>query len=858
MKISEIRNKMFNLSDLKGLISENINIENLHWDKIFQKYPQFLEPEYDFKTADEMFQNPEILAAMAEDDPVKCSPEIVATFNGKKKGNYFGSSGGGGYKQKRQAYLQSLQKAPEQPTRQPVDMMSALAKNEPVPVGDENEKKSARLGRENTKLLYDFFMNNGGQNLSYSDKMEIDDTLMTRYVDACRNLADLAFTKLVGSNGGPVKNFDHAGLAIGSVRNPFLLFLFIHFVKFGDSRGTRKNQGKAENKKTIIKNYVAMNMEPGTVAEYVKYVVNEIGKTRSGNNYGILNNVFGAILQYNNKLVATRRIYEVISVPEFSGDELAYARSMAYRQEYEKLMSISFTPEEVNSMASVFGYEPGRMFDPLSKITDGQIMAGLQRCCSDGNSDGLNRFLKPSLLSKAGQESPAERIFSTVRSFKNVLSIDFGRVLGASGRNVLGGREVMTPEKMSLLLGPAQIGLEKLEEDAASRGYFGPKIPQAINGLRELYNGEIKKYSSAGPEGQSVETGEQPSGELRLWQLLTKESDTKTQDEIFNFLLSMSDAGTVWNQEYNRFEKQDIEKEEGGLGGKSIDIMGKKQEPGGGERVLCFEYQGEQHYHPVNVRPSDYQYSLFSAMREDILRKCGFSADETGDRKYYYGHESIDELFVKSVIIDTFKEYAKALESALRERGDLGDKVISRKFNLVSEGSSVKSVNVKALSTFTIKEAIDYFSEVASKNPHNDSVFENPPLKGVVPYLCSPCRFFDEVQTALDIERDRVKRAVIKRRTERAGWSMAYVTPKVVDTNSSPFTTDDYEYTLRLAGGTAAVFQWTQDGKVEMTKYLEKMGFRTPELNTEESELQENVSSLFQEIVGEIINENVR
>lgn len=821
MKINEIRNKMFSLSDLKGLISENVTTENINWINFFKspENQKFLGDEYGMYGAKEFWGDRELRTAIArfpgsqyqqiEDDGqipllgVDTKKNIIKAF-----------------RKARLNYLELMQQNDQEPN--PENAMSLLSKED----GEETP----------TKLLYNFFMQNGGASLSYSDDMNVNEALTRQYVDTCRQLADSA-NEYFTQNGNPIRKFDDMGLKIGSVTDPFLLFLFFYYFQYYERRG---GNWTVVGKRNKLDDFIG-NMEPGTVSEYVKFVFNEIGRVRFKRNYALLPNVFDTVLQYGKASTMGGKIYTALVNGGFTGDELSYARSMAYLQKYQEIMSIPVPAEDISFMSSVFNYEPDKLFDPLSKIGNGQIMAGLQKSCSNGSSDSLNKFIKPILTDKEEFESPAEQIFAMVRSFKNVLGLDFGKILGASGRNVLGSDGNLSPEKMELLLGPATIGIAKLEEDAASRGYSGAKVPQAINGLKELYMGEIKKTE-----------------DLRMWQILRRETDTKTQDEIFNFLLAISDQDTVWKQEYNRFEKQAVEREEGGLGLKSIDIMGKKQNGAGNEKVLCFEYQGEQHYHPVNVRPSDYQYTLFTAMREDILTKCGFSADETEGRKYYHGFESIDELFVKTVIIDTFKEYAKALQAALSERGNLGDKVIGRNFSLVSEGSSVKSVNVKALSTFTIKEALDYFIEVASKNPHNATIFENPPLKGVVPYLCSPCRFFDEIQTALDIERDRVKREVIAKRQENAGWSMAYVTPKVADTNSSPFTSDDYQYTLRLAGGKAEVFQWSQEGKAEMAQYLERMGFKTPEANGNNVELQESVNSLFQQIIREVINENAQ
>ena len=176
----------------------------------------------------------------------------------------------------------------------------------------------------------------------------------------------------------------------------------------------------------------------------------------------------------------------------------------------------------------------------------------------------------------------------------------------------------------------------------------------------------------------------------------------------------------------------------------------------------------------------------------------------------------------------------------------MGGDVISKNFKLVSEGTSVRSgLNKDALKTFTIKEALNYFNTVVERGSEDSDMFNNPPLNGMVPYLCSPCRFADEILTAVDLGRDLVKHQVISSR-RNSGWEMAYVTPAI----SKTFTEDDFNYTVsELAqNNERSVFQWNNDGKKEIADYLVSMGFRGSANNEE---------TLFEQVVRELKNDNI-
>ena len=888
MKISEIRNKMFNLSDLKGLINENSVSENMDWRKFFDAHPKFLGPEYDFKNGDDLLRCKEVLDAMAEADPkylfLKDENTVAALLASRdrptyeKKKNLLGGILKNGYAKgfggNRLLYIQGLQRKEVEKTAQSIGTDSVVPNNVQTVGGVEIIRKKNEIeAEENTKKLSSFFENNGGTSLQYSDILETNFELAKNYVDSCFELANLAAETFV-QEGCPVKVFDDTGLIVGAINNSYTLFLFFYYCIHCEKR--RKG---IKNKRLDY----AANMKPGLVSQYAKYVCNTAGKERYGRNWNRLSmaDLF-TLMYFCPKTVACgcgtgenegKNIPSEIKSLNLDGPELTYARSTAYAERYRMVTIFAISDNDITKIANLFSFPKEGLFDPLENISETQIMMGIQRCYAQGDTV-INTLLKPVMTLDEKAQSPAEQIFSTAKSVKNVIDLNFEKILGTSGRNVLGGKE-----GIQLLLGPAKDGIDKLREDAEGRGYGGERIPRPVKDLTAIYDAEIIKMERGAPEDKKTTVQKES---LLMWKLLQRENDTKTQDEIFNYLLGISDEDTSWQQEYNRYDIQDSEQGEGGLGRKSIDILGKKTDKSGFEKKLCFEYQGEQHYHPVNVRPSDYQYGLFSAMRDEILVRCGFKTDETGVRKYYYGRESVKDDEVRFIIIEVFKKYANELKKALETspKSLRTSPIANHKgFNpsvttSLSEGSSVKSINIKGLKTINFEEVVEYFEEIietietAKMNREDpnaldrtiETVFENPPLQGIVPYLCSPCRFFDEVQYAMDAERDVVKSKIIARRTGPAGWTMAYVTPKVKTGQSSTFTQDDFDYTVKLAGSDSVVFQWSNEGKLAIAKYLENMGFRTPissKSSTEPKQLQENKTSLFQQIIIEVINGGV-
>ena len=859
MRITEIRNKLFGLSDLKGLIRENtfdegrkgFNFINFFRDdpeRLNLTYGQFAGSFPEFE-ADERY-NPFKLGLPSQDS----------------------------FKQGRRMAKQGL----------------AASKN-------------------GINVLMDYFKENNGQIISPAALSSGNPDEVRKYFQDISELALNAIRYVQGENiniGDVLKQNEYR---VGDVSEPFSMFLYFIFCCCNTKQGVigvreLKNSIAPEFRRMVDMEEMRMKgllsgreynladdgEENGGLdmsnSELIQYfILNKIG-ARSGEllTDGILQTLYGAYFssesglqelmsgisemrsrkpnisfaltkenfRFNTvgglmlaivSLLTTKHadIRQLVDniVTFLPGESLSGFRNAIYRVRYSERAGIVFPDNFLEGISESFGIPRESLFDPLYNVDDERIKKGVERyvMMNGGKEDSLRPLIKISLCFGLDNIPPIERIFQTAKTLNDLLRTDFSKRLGASGHNVLNNAGLSLTDKISLLLGGASEGMRLLIEDAERRGYSEAlgNLPAGINNLNNYYRGVSKNGEKETP----------------FMDILSRNSDTKTQDEVFYFLMSVSDPDIEWQSEYNRYEGEKAEKGEEGLGRKTIDIMGKKfmKDIVNGQPVktnkveerLCFEYQGEQHYRPVNVTPADYSYSLYSEMREEILINCGFvsgKVKKNGNRTYFWAVNDLpsDEITMemRQIIIDVYKSQIKKLTYLLNNNKGYQDKV-------VTEGSGTRGgINRKALGLFKYSEALRYFREVVSKGAGDTAQFSAPPIDGMVPYLCSPCRFADEILTAIDLQRDRIKSDIIFNR-KKLGWKMAYVTPKL----SPTFTEEDLKYTVKelARNDSGVVFTWDKEGKAKMTGYLVQEGFKTPEVIKE--------STLFEQIFREIRND---
>ena len=907
MKLNEIKNNLFGLSDLKGLISENSFDESTRWSEFASKYPDLIpgngvtyhnSPElrqalYDYWTnlGKAAFPSPEEFNNLTSDQKRKLNIKYLNGLRYVSRANQEMSDS---------EIIQPISDAQGDPNIQTPKKTSV---NDNIP-GNKLP----------VNVLYHYFRIFGGENIRLQGGE--DEAAMKNYVDKLYSLAKDIYEK----QPKPIKDFNETQfvsnptIKVGNLLDPFATFLLLYYTiprKSGTSDvNARIKEYLGNIKDDGIKDYVAslINFKESLSDKINNDILSDVGlsfdEPLTPRSFNTLRMVFFNYLRieesisYLEKLInagysrsinlsrdntvggvllsslyvikcsdeGIKNIKSDLSKSILGLDTMSFFRSFAYFARYVLFKKELVSSSKLFKMRELFGYPVALMFDPFAKINNDKIEEGIKKWAShtDANQNNpLKELFIPTFVTDYKNACPAEKIFITAIGVGTLLNENFERRLGSSGKNILQKDGMTVSEKINLLFSDADYILRLLEEDAEKRLGVG-RIPKAIGGLRTMYKSLSGSWDSP----------------LKAWNILYRDSNTKTQDEVYYFLSSISDENVKWRQEYNRYDAEKSEQEEGGLGRKSIDILGEKvlvNDSGEaiGNRKLCFEYQGEQHFRPINVRPADYNYALYTQMRASLLNKCGFRCIKGRNGREYYvavgdfpsGNEIPLEL--KEKIIETYRDYLQLLQNKVATNPDYSNQV-------VMEGAGVRSgLNTASLKTIKVKEVIAYFKDVIERGAEDIGMFENPPLNGMIPYLCSPCRFADEILTAVDLYRDDEKQKVISARNMN-GWVMAYVTPSI----SKSFTDDDYMYTVsQLASGNKGlVFQWNNEGKKQLEQFLKLMNFITTgnethaqiisKLQADAAGRQEKLNertnkktshkTLFEETVKEILNDNSR
>lgn len=845
MKISEIRNNLFGLSDLKGLINENTFGEHrggYDWQGYFAANPERLNQSFiqamgltsapkEPITLDQIGDS-EIRKHFGDEAAAKILSDPINFVKGKGVGNSYK-----GQRDKHRVLFRSKQNA--------------------------------------TALLKNFFEENGGNNISNAPILAYEqggngygnlDREVLEYFYAIKGIAEKAGEYAMQNQ---ITDFTSSE-PVGIVENPFSMFLYFFFKMYVSGRGKWGsmydfeknvrpefvpyiNRVMSEVKGAESDTIGGYNSIPAIIQsslldpiglrytselyEYADVVYQNFFANRAGIGKleALLNELPNSLMTFQGAVGHDGRmqgtvgsvVYEALIILKtvdnshkklidqirtfMATDDLARFRSAAYLGRYEMRTNQIVPDDFKNKMAKCFGFSyPNEAFDPIRFIDYTTITRGISEWVK---TDDLVSLLRTTLYvtadpnASATEMCPAEKIFLAAKDINTLLTETSFKKYGR-------GPETMQMT-IELLLGDANEGLLAWQKTNSKN------IPTAQVKLRAMYNAE--KTSN-------------PDEDLSFWRLLSRNSKISdvTQTEIFNWLVNNTDPSVEWKYEYNR--KDHSEDDE--LGGKSIDIMGKTP-----TNTYCFEYQGEQHYRPINVSYKDYDnFPLYTRMREYILEQCGYVKKSVGGTKFFIGSEDIGPsmstermLQVRSVIIDAYRKfYGELLGSDSSLQQDLLTQRISQR--LMAEWH-VKSVNKKEVKT---SEMVKYFQEIMQQSPENSEIFDNPPLEGVIPYIGSPQRFLDEVKAAQDMSRDAVKSQIIRSR-EKLGWVMSYIIPKKA-------TPDEKKYTEELAGNSNNVFTWDKPGQSKLLGFLGSRNL----LRTSRAEMNEK-KTLFEEIVKELL-----
>ena len=499
--------------------------------------------------------------------------------------------------------------------------------------------------------------------------------------------------------------------------------------------------------------------------------------------------------------------------PMFSG-----IRAAAFQYVYQTKFGLDGM--FIKDIMDFFGTDQVELFDLSSgQIDMNKINVGLERWYRKYNIQGFNNL---------------SRIKQTDFSISNAEE--------ETGENILFIEAIASSAEMLLTF--ASQKFTKYEISHKTEIGFEDLLGNASDGLKKM---AMFKKSIPAPQQRLTEISKSfGERDVKLWEVLNVDNNIndKTQMNIFVFLRQNSDGDVSWDYEYNRPGRRETTDE--GLGDKSIDIMGTK-----GDTKICFEYQGQQHFKPFNVRESDYENEFFTGIRDAILKECGYVVvGKNGTR--FVKRSSIGKLTTeqkKSIILKVFSEKLLELgnlakmQQAASPGGSKGSDFIfkepvkdpdTKRRARVDEKIHFEKLNRRDL---TVLEAEGYFSDIVSKGTLDEGTFKNPEVGGMIPYIGSPFRYLEEIKTAEDMTNDQMKSEVIKSR----GWIMSYIIP-------GGCSEDEVEYTKQMSTNNS-VFTWDNAGKEELLTFLAKNGFRAKMIS-------ESKASLFQSIVNDVLREN--
>jgi hypothetical protein len=215
MKISEIRNKFFGLSDLKSLISESTLGEKMSWPAFFKDYPQFLDDKYAEISKEQFWSDNDLLNAIANypgsQYPYLTDKERVMALDKDTENNIRKK----GFRNKR---LETL--GQKQGKTKKADKLISIDGFTQDSANFGGTDKPTTLMRTPFEYLDMFFKQNfNGNLLNYSEGESITD-----YLEGIRDFADEAYDVL------KIDAFNTSNLSWDSNNPSFFLFLLFYYV----------------------------------------------------------------------------------------------------------------------------------------------------------------------------------------------------------------------------------------------------------------------------------------------------------------------------------------------------------------------------------------------------------------------------------------------------------------------------------------------------------------------------------------------------------------------------------------------------------------------------------------------------
>lgn len=821
MKITEVRNNLFGLEDLKGLISENRPGE-WDWPGFFDQDPTRQDIHFNElmglkswleKNGIKNLSSPaanSLLASLTpeqiEDIKNTVGPDVspIRNYFGddtfldalRTPGNFKKMKAGkfdnkGNYSKFRNSSVQRKGTINGNQRKNYQVIKGKQANDNLAQPEDAQNSIDRPTSLNNVEQLRNMFEELGGSNIHVPDFKKREDVI--NYVDASDGLSKSVAETLQNKYGKEIRDFIINQYAPGTETDPFYFFLLFYYFNYCDRSASRGQR-------------YLNNIRTPEVKEYTKYLLGEKP------------NIYDIVKTNINK---TNDGFEnILSTAGFDDDEYAVSRSWAYLSVYENTYGNILSGQFLLKLSQCFSLPETALFDPiLNDITDTQITEGIKNWVEGKGNIALQELIKPQIAIDINDGCVAEKIFYAARALSGLLNDNYkkyGKIAETYNMSI----DFLLTDGMTAI----NIWNKNANKDI---------IPKALVPLKNIYDGKKK----------AIATTEEL---VPFWRLLNfkNEFKDKTQGEIYYFLLSKTDPSIEWVYEYNRKKKIDND-----LKGQSIDVLGYTK-----NNTYCFEYQGEQHYRPINVTYDDYAaFPFFTEMRDYILSECGFIQKTVGGTKFYIGPQTSDNdrmHEIRNIIIDAYKKFAGKISVKLSDTEFIKDRVDGNKLN---ETNFVATTNKWKTADDGKKERVKfendtqmlaYFQSIIKRGVGDEEVFDSPEVGGIIPYLGSPKRFLDEVKTAQDMGRDIKKRDAIRNSRKKAGWVLSYIIP-------GKATEDEKKYTFELAGSEDLVFTWDNEGRNKLLGFLYNNNLSSKDQNETGNNLVDQ--SLFEQIIREIL-----
>ena len=867
MKITEVRNNLFGLSDLKGLISENTFDEaglgraGLDWGGYFNNNPERLKLNF--------------LQAMGLPTAPK-TPLTIEDFEAIGGGEseirkYFGD----------EEFASILSN--------PINFVKDRGVKNTYDKRLKDYRKKVAYGNiektgQPVDILRELFMKNGGNEIAKTT------TPSPAYFESIMAVSQRAIYEAItnGFRGFSETYVEPNGqqvtLDIGNIYDPFLFFLFLYYVTYfskgsGQPDYIRKKQEQYEDK--------VLNSYP-EYAEIISWVLKQMeggstkNQTGSENIISSLNRIFlkpvglsfmsEMTQEVPGMLYNAGKLYDTLMS---NGLNIIDAADEKTIDEYEgkvggfllKVLYLFGIPSKINAteVKTAFGnYIPG----PENSLLRGAIYRARYNTFFNQSKNSKDVLLLENAILAGYHESNADTIFDPFIENSLIKIREAGLYAQEQGLTFeqIGGLEMpeyeeeesLTPIEMVIVFS-RHVG--DLLSDNAVKYYGGDTIinegtlfTTAGEGLK-LLNGIEKKNKQLKERYQTLENiyaSEKEPEDWSFYDLLSKDffGGDRTQRAIYYFLKVNTKPGTAdWIYEYNRKTQSDQE-----LNPKSIDILCRYD-----GKVAAFEYQGEQHFRPEGVTPKDEienakdspNVKLFNELKNNILSQYLKAHEEKklSDPKFNNKWETAEiyEPIMREAYEKSFEQligmpFMEVYEREMRRAGYM--KTIPTYKKMISESAFDRQRDITDIINYTFCLLCHWHKLPLPGNFKNAAlikdIFVKPKMRTDAVYLGSPWRFKQELHIYFGKISDKEKADLIKKR----GWAAAYILPP-----AGRISPEDVTLTRQFANPSNAVFEWTNkdNDRQKILDFAKNIGIKIYE--------KEEDNALFEEIFKELSKE---